>query len=717
LAQPSLAADLLILAGGERRAGALASCDAERCFFEQAPVPLADVVWIGLGVEEGEPPRGVTTPGAVLLDGAVTAGRLVGISLGTVALDAAELERSAVRWVRVSEGQPPVDVLMLRRGGVRTGGLQGCAGATCTMAGQATALADLLWIGLGAEPELTSPPAQPADPARDAIELADGTVRATTLVGVNAGDVVSSDGRFPRRDVVWIYVAPRAGEGPGGVRYRPSPPDPPAPGPPRRPEPQPPGSPPAPEPPPPPSPPTPPTRPGSPSCDARLGQVRGSGVMWTGTARVVESMRGPGWLNKDTADFDVKLRESCEVPVFDLSVTPRRRVGTVIYLDASGTVQRDTRIEQSSTDLCEGQGTHTEPAGIAGEIWRRSGAGNTARSLGFDLPSQPAYSLRVGGNTSEIVEAPCRGEYWVGISSRSFFGFNAGRHPSSASGWDSDLLRSPSGGIMRGIYSKALGPMTRDVAWSICRAGVQCPPLPEPEAPPELPPTDDEEEPPSDCDETRADRVQLDLKMDQMNRLLRSLKNAREAHDRIAAESTQWAGDYEFAMRQCNLWNAAQFLVGLLATGGGSALNPVLGRGTGFTGPVAEIQATKQFWNFLSMLEKVESGDPSWLLPNHEFKAAFGLSIEDAWDGFLIGYGQLGPSSPDLLRQGLEDCAVANIDEVMDGAKKYLSLIEQVKPLAERMNRVVNDVRDKDEDIFDFCLGRPKACEDYERCR
>lgn len=281
--------------------------------------------------------------------------------------------------------------------------------------------------------------------------------------------------------------------------------------------------------------------------------------------------------------------------------------------------------------------------------------------------------------------------------------FHAGRYPnvSPETNWDPEM-RIPAGGIMRGSYTKPLGPATLEVSWSICRAGVQCPPLPEPEAPPQLPPAGGEEELPSDCDETRGDRAQLDLKMDQLRALLQSLKSAREEHMRIAEQAAQWEGDYEFAMRQCTLWSVARFLVGMLATGAGSG---------------TEIEATKQFWNFLGTIEKVNNGDPSWLLPNHEFKQVFGLSIEDAWDGFTIGYGQLGPSSPAALRQGLEDCAAANIDDVMDGALQYLRLFEQVKPLADQMNKVVNDVVDKDEQIFDFCLSHATACEDYARCR
>jgi hypothetical protein len=724
------ASDLLILAGGERRSGALTSCDDERCLFDQAPVRLADLVWIGLGVDEaGEPPRGIPSPGAVLAAApaeatapaaragsaasagsarsSAIAGQLVGLSLGTVVLDTAELEtveleRRAVRWLRIAPVTPPVDILVRRDGALRTGALQGCAAGSCTMAGIAVTRAELAWVGLGASPESIVLPPTPQDPAHDLAQFVDGSSRVTPLVGVGAGNVVLGSGTFPRAEIAWIYLAPPAAEGgPPVIRdppgQSPPPPAPPEPSPPPQPPPAPPPAPGA----PPPSGSGTPT--GAPVCDPQLGMTPGSGALWTGTARMYMSMGGPGWLHEDRSHFEVKLREYCEYAVLDLSVTPHRRIGTVTWLDSGGTVQHDWRKEESTGYcLCEGSKTFTEPSWIGGGFYRRTAAGDATAALGFDLPVRPFYYL-VLSSTGETMEAPCHGETCGGSAGRSLMQFHAGHHPHVASegSWDPEM-RDLESGALSGRYTKALGPATLEVAWSICRAGVPCPPPPEPETPPQPPPAGGEEEPPGDCDETRVDRAQLDLKMDQLRALLQSLKSAREEHMRIVEQAAQWVGDYEFAMRQCTLWSAARFLVGMLATGAGSG---------------TEIEATKQFWNFLAMVEKVNNGDPSWLLPNHEFKQVFGLSIEDAWDGFTIGYGQLGPSSPAALRQGLEDCAAANIDDVMDGALQYLRLFEQIKPLADRMNEIVNDVVDKDEQIFDFCLSHAEACDDYERCR
>lgn len=426
--------------------------------------------------------------------------------------------------------------------------------------------------------------------------------------------------------------------------------------------------------------------------------------------------------------IDVRLREyRSPLHCWDPATRQAPEIGELIRLLPEGSVVSNSYRCSGPHLSCSGAGTVsvtavdgdsglTQPAAI---FLDRSDT-DTTDCLGADVPSGGGwYLLGVGTRSSDTFSIRWVTPSETSMSDSGFLSPVAGWVPTipvSDCGDREIRFLEGGGGVMRGSYT---GPCsgccpTLTMSWSVCREGAACPPPP-PLPRPEGDPSDDD--PPSDCDETRADRAQLDLKMDQLKALLQALKRAREEHLAIAAAAAQWQGDYEFAMRQCGLWSAARFLVGMLATGGGSAANSVLGRGTGFTGPVAEIEASKQFWNFLGMIEKVESGDPSWLLPNHEFRQVFGLSVEDAWDGFMIGYGQLGPSSPEALRDGLESCAAPNIDAVMDGASTYLRLFEQLQPLADRMHEIVNDVVDKDEQIFDFCLSHAKACADLERCR
>ncbi len=726
LAPAGFASDLLILAGGEQRRGVLASCDDERCQFDGAPVPLAGLLWIGLGVGEDPPPRNIAAPGAVAADGALTTGSLVGLSQGAVVLDTADLERGAVRWLRIAPVPPPVDVLVRRDGALRTGALQGCAAGSCTMAGVAATRAELAWIALAASPESIVVPAPPQDPARDQAQFADGSTRVTPLVGVGAANVVLGSGTFPRAEIAWIYLAPPATEG-GPPVYRPGPPSPPLPPPAGSPPGRPggPGSAPPPDVPPtqpsqPPQPPDTGMPSGPPVCDPQQGMTPGSGAIWTGTARMHQRMSGAGFFDEDRSDFEVKLREACEVPVLDLSVTPARRIGTITWLDSGGTVQHDWhKDEMTGYCLCEGNKTFTEPSWFGGAFYRRTAPGDATAAIAFDLPARSFYSV-VLSSTGETMEAPCRGETCSGIGGRTLMQFHAGRYPnlSPEASWDPEV-RDLEGGALRGRYTKALGPATLEVSWSICRAGVPCPPPPEGTAPPGPPPAGEEPEPPGDCDETRADRAQLDLKMDQLRTVLGALETATADYARIENQAAQWQGDFNQATWDCRLWGTAQMLASFLLSNfspqiPGRPLAPAPGRsGLRWT---ENYEPGKAFANVISLLDKVIENDGSWLLPDYEFDALFGASAEDVWDGFNMGLDAIGPSAPQDLRAGLQSCGAPTLNEVLDGAYEYLRLLEQVKPLADRMHTLLNHARDLDEGIFDFCLSHAKACEDYPRC-
>ena len=77
----------------------------------------------------------------------------------------------------------------------------------------------------------------------------------------------------------------------------------------------------------------------------------------------------------------------------------------------------------------------------------------------------------------------------------------------------------------------------------------------------------------------------------------------------------------------------------------------------------------------------------------------------------------IGPSAPQDLKAGLQTCGAPTLNEVLDGAYEYLRLLEQVKPLADRMHTLMNQARDLDEAIFDFCLSHAEACAAYSRCQ
>ena len=169
--------------------------------------------------------------------------------------------------------------------------------------------------------------------------------------------------------------------------------------------------------------------------------------------------------------------------------------------------------------------------------------------LGFDLPAQPFYSLAIS-NTGEVLKAPCRGETCSGERGRSLMRFSAGLFPLSVSGasWDSEMRR-PEGGVLRGFYTKALGPATLDVAWSICRAGVQCPPLPGPSGgtPPEVPLPSDTDP----CGDLPRERALVDVIWDQRQSYTADLKREWDQLAQTHADMLHDVEAYYLAIDLC----------------------------------------------------------------------------------------------------------------------------------------------------------------------
>ncbi|MDQ1349473.1 MAG: hypothetical protein QG573_2852, partial [Acidobacteriota bacterium] len=532
-----------------------------------------------------------------------------------------------------------------------------------------------------------------------------------------AGNVVLGSGTFPRSEIAWIYLAPPAPEpGPPVIRDPPAPP--PGPGPAGPPPPQPPQPAPPPQAPPPPGPPA--------------GSQGERGALWTGTLIARTSGYSSDVYSEWNATIDVRLREYSS-PWYCWNAVTRQApvVGKLVRLLPEGSVVRNSFHCSGPGLSCSGSGAVNVSVSAEGEAGLTQPAAIYLKTRDVDTAGCEPFGVPVDG-----------GSYFLGVGTRSSDTFpvtwtsttGTSTEPSGflspVAGWSHLIPFSEcadrevrtlegGGGVMRGSYS---GPCTGccpnlTMSWSVCREGAACPPPPE--LPP-LPPAGGEEEPPTDCDETRDDRVQLDLRMDQLRGILGALETATAEYGRIEEQAAQWQGDFNQATWDCRRWDFAQMLASFLLSNWaptieGAPLAPAPGRpGMTWTEPYNPGQA---FANVISMLSKVLDDDGSWILPDHEFESIFGASAEDVWDGFTMGMNALGPSAPQDLRAGLQTCGAPTLNEVLDGAYEYLRLLEQIQPLADRMHKLMNDARDKDEEIFDFCLSHAKACEDYARCR
>jgi hypothetical protein len=195
----------------------------------------------------------------------------------------------------------------------------------------------------------------------------------------------------------------------------------------------------------------------------------------------------------------------------------------------------------------------------------------------------------------------------------------------------------------------------------------------------------------------------------------------------LAREAEQYKSDYQQAARDCGLTQAAIMLTGFLVSNFSPAL-PAPSAGTAAQ-LGAELNALEQFYNFLSLVDKVTSGDGSWLLPDTSFKdfakipnpAGGVLGAEDIYDGlssalgFLEGY--VGEPSPEALLDDLRNCGGFTLEPIMDDAIHYLRLLQEIQPLMRDAQQTLNRLEDLDEEIFNKWSRWRQECLEYESCR
>jgi len=695
------AQDLMILRDGARLSGRLTSCQPDGCQLDGKNTERALIAWIGLGGASGPMPkaRASAEDQAHLASGEVVSGPFEGLSLGVVLLGGRELARADVRWIQFAgaggPAPPETDVLIRRDGALRAGELQGCAGGTCTMGNQATPRADLLWIGVGVG--ATDPPPAPADPGEDTVELADGSSHAGRLVGVSEQEVVTQRARFARAEVNWIYLAPeKPPTGPSAF------------GAPETPHPN--RQPPMPPPPPPPPPTNPPPGPGSTPGGGQRG------ALWTGTINARYWGTSGDVFSEWTSVADVRLREH----LMPLVCPDGKQAGTLIGLDAEGTTVFN-RYRCSGPYLsCSGEGSMTVAADESGSggwssaIYLKTLDRDLTPCIGFDVPlGGGAYSVVIPTRITDRFRVTYTSSY-SSTHDSTFMVPVVGWYPMLPIGECHDRevrLLEAGGGVMRGSYT---GPCTgccpqAEASWSICREGGSCPP------PPPLPSAAEpaEDDP---CGSTRNQKALLDLAQDQQKALSDQLAKKFDEYAKLQEQARNYQSDFELAARDCKLWKAARVLMNFLIsnyapkTPGTTLVSPVGGAQT-----LPDIEAGKALVNFLSFLEKVLGGDGSWVLPDTEYKDW--VSLEDLWEGVETGYGALGPSSPESLIEGLRNCGAPTNQASFDDAIHYLRLLQQIEPLMRDANKLLNDLRSKDNEIFNKWSDLYRACVEYQRCK
>ncbi len=410
-----------------------------------------------------------------------------------------------------------------------------------------------------------------------------------------------------------------------------------------------------------------------------------------------------------TVHIQVRLREYNKKPITGNVAKPpyaMRTVGWEFELWNEG-----TRMEETFEDgNCSGKGvtTYSDNEYPGGHIWWRSIDDAHVTSIyPFDI------------NNIKFKDFPMEGTYGVGFGSccwNSCPNYNENKDHPFGLGHDAveigmglghgpnyeydKVLNPPINHRLNAAHTKmsgsfnitephndGVGSSHLQVHWDICKQGSSgCIPL------------DTTASPVDPCPPPTSQLALLNLALNQEKELL--ILNGKQYGKilQLQQEAKQWKNDFEQASRDCKLWQAAQVLMNLLV--GNKEIDG----------------AGQELSNFLSFLDKLSSGDPSWLLPNTEYKNLF--STEDAWEGFQAAYGQIAPESkPEGLLDALRKCGAPTGSGVMEGAVNYLRLLQQIEPMAQAAQKTLNDIRNKDQEVFDLWNKYHEACVDRALCK
>jgi hypothetical protein len=111
VARPGAAQDVLVLQGGERRAGAVGGCREDACTLDGTPVARGTIAWVGLqqAIDAATPsPFDALRDEVHLRNGRVAGGTFEALTLGAVAIGGATHDREDVAWIRFAAAEVAV---------------------------------------------------------------------------------------------------------------------------------------------------------------------------------------------------------------------------------------------------------------------------------------------------------------------------------------------------------------------------------------------------------------------------------------------------------------------------------------------------------------------------------------------------------------------------------------------------------------------------------
>lgn len=610
-------------------------------------------------------------------------------------------------------------MLILRDGSRRFGKLQSCVGDRCHLDGQQVLREQIEWIGLK-DPE-TVPPAV-RDATADEVHLRDRTVHSGALVGISAGEVLTERRAFDRPGVAWIHLVAIGtdadGEADGPKRLgAPSDSSPSEPPPSESPQPQspPPGDwsiedppptkpkidPPPPKPrdePPPGRPPDPPPPSDRPTGDLWIGHVHAD-------ERRTFTDDGGGGFHHYSAKLLVRLRESPRpaLAVRDAkSPSGIRIAGHAFALNNEGTrveVGYDNSIGCSdraatsfSDEVNSGSGGYLVYRTVDAPVHQTfPGRGDV------EVPKEGLYKLsfRPGEQWTPCDPGPWLFKFGLG-QSYVVIGDDS-RDPQAN---ERRLTRNRS--RMTGSYTRVDplpdgGSDRLEVRWDICRAGSEgC----------TMAPPDFDVDP---CGDLAKLRAPMDLLQDQRNALANELDVLDSRFDQLQEEMESHRLDFEQTMRDCKLWDMAVMLMEILIKGGASK-TPVTET------EIAELATRKALIKFKSILTKIQSGNPTWAIPDIQ-----GVEANSAtWKYLMERLQQTRENDLETMRRKLEKCAGSTpmtSYETYKGAQAFIDSFGKFTALLPEIQTKLNQLVQKDLELWNEWQKYYRDCLEWAECK
>ncbi|MGH6770989.1 MAG: hypothetical protein ACRECO_18430 [Xanthobacteraceae bacterium] len=216
------------------------------------------------------------------------------------------------------------------------------------------------------------------------------------------------------------------------------------------------------------------------------------------------------------------------------------------------------------------------------------------------------------------------------------------------------------------------------VSWSICRQGVACPPPPADQKPCPEPP----------------EKALLQAALAQQKLLMDQVGVKFDEYSRAAHQAEQYRSDFELAIYTCNRISDLQTLLGLL---------------------IGQAPANiKKFNTYLGVTQNILQGNATFVIDDYVGERN-GLMAE--WGKIMFILEKIMPGSAPALRSQLMPCAGSNLDTVFEGALKFVQLMEQIEPLMQQINKLLNDQRSKDQEIFNLWAKYRPACLNHAKCK